>query len=221
MSQGYVYILINPMMEGIVKIGWTSRSSEERAKEISGVTGVPTPYVVIHEEYVTDCEVVESQLQDHFAPFRIHPKREFYRIPIKDAVRALTETAIKYRAPSHFEPDYEPSQAIEISHRLRLKYGTYVRPEIASVKIVHKDLTCLLEVTEREYPHSLDVHIVRTDLSFIVDRDRPMFHTGRSIAENANTFINELDPYSIIMCTNLFTFEAATEVSTLFESGSV
>jgi len=39
----YVYVLVNKSMPDMVKIGMTIREVEERAKEISGATGVPTP----------------------------------------------------------------------------------------------------------------------------------------------------------------------------------
>lgn len=37
---GLVYVLINPSMEGLIKVGKTTRNPKERADELSKVTGV-------------------------------------------------------------------------------------------------------------------------------------------------------------------------------------
>ena len=54
-KQGYVYILINPSLKGLLKVGQTKKDPEERAKEISQGTGVPTPYIVAFKEEFNDC----------------------------------------------------------------------------------------------------------------------------------------------------------------------
>ena len=43
---GYVYVLSNPSIPGIVKIGMTERDVPARALELSASTGVPEPYDV-------------------------------------------------------------------------------------------------------------------------------------------------------------------------------
>jgi hypothetical protein len=42
---GFVYLLSNPSMPGLLKIGYTERDVTERAAEISAATGVPEPYL--------------------------------------------------------------------------------------------------------------------------------------------------------------------------------
>lgn len=37
---GYIYVLINTAMEGIVKVGRTTRDVDQRAKELSGAPSV-------------------------------------------------------------------------------------------------------------------------------------------------------------------------------------
>jgi hypothetical protein len=57
---GYIYIMINPSMEGLVKIGKTTREPEFRAKELSQATGVATPFYVAFSIFVVDCHSAEE-----------------------------------------------------------------------------------------------------------------------------------------------------------------
>jgi hypothetical protein len=43
---GYVYLLSNPAMPGLVKIGQTTRTVKERVAELSAHTGVAAPFVI-------------------------------------------------------------------------------------------------------------------------------------------------------------------------------
>jgi len=90
-DNGYVYVLMNPSMDNLVKIGKTERTPEERAKELSSTTGVPTPFVVVYESYFESCskaeEFVHASLENK--GFRISSNREFFEVPINEAVDAV------------------------------------------------------------------------------------------------------------------------------------
>ena len=51
---GYVYALINPSMEGLVKVGRTTRDPRDRAQELSLATGVPTPFLLAFFRFFSD-----------------------------------------------------------------------------------------------------------------------------------------------------------------------
>ncbi|MEH2169992.1 MAG: GIY-YIG nuclease family protein [Nostoc sp.] len=88
MAQGFVYVLVNPSFPDQVKIGRTEKTSELRAKQLQ-TTGVPTPFIVVYEELVSDCEVVENILHSRFAVYRTSQDREFFRVPVREAIRVL------------------------------------------------------------------------------------------------------------------------------------
>ena len=77
-KQGSVYILSNPSMPNIVKIGVTQDSVANRCKTISKPTGVPTPCEV--ECTVDNCYKIEKALQAAFAPYRVSENREFFKV---------------------------------------------------------------------------------------------------------------------------------------------
>jgi len=90
-DNGYVYILMNPSMQNLVKIGKTVREPEERAKELSSTTGVPTPFVVVYDCYFQSCSEAENFVHTFLENkgFRVSSNREFFEIPMKDAIDSV------------------------------------------------------------------------------------------------------------------------------------
>ena len=80
MSWGFVYILWNESMPGLYKIGRTSRSPHARAEELSGATGVPTPFNVAFHAESPDHEQLEIDIHEHFSHCRVNGGREFFAL---------------------------------------------------------------------------------------------------------------------------------------------
>lgn len=77
---GIIYILSNPSMPGIVKIGFTYRESiEVRMRELYS-TGVPVPFECECAYKVENCELLERALHKAFNPYRVNQNREFFNI---------------------------------------------------------------------------------------------------------------------------------------------
>ena len=79
MNEGIVYVLTNPAMPGIVKIGRTGRAVEARLADLYS-TGVPLPFECEYAAKVKDQNEVVSAFHLAFGPYRINPKREFFNI---------------------------------------------------------------------------------------------------------------------------------------------
>jgi cold shock CspA family protein len=88
---GYLYVLINPSMQGLVKVGRTSQDPEARAKELSSATGVPTPFVIVYHARFGDCVEAEQYVHTLLETkgCRLSPNREFFLAPVKDVVDAV------------------------------------------------------------------------------------------------------------------------------------
>lgn len=88
---GHIYVMINPSIEGLVKIGKTTRDPESRAKELSQATGVATPFYVAYSIEVEDCHSAEEYVHavlEHKG-FKRSPNREFFEMPLRDAIEVL------------------------------------------------------------------------------------------------------------------------------------
>lgn len=92
MEYGIVYLLTNPVMPGLVKIGMTAQEDiDKRMKELY-TTGVPVPFECAYACRVkkADCAKIEKALHTAFSPQRVNANREFFRIQIEQA-RAILE----------------------------------------------------------------------------------------------------------------------------------
>jgi hypothetical protein len=203
MAEGFVYILLNPSFPDQVKIGLTTQTSELRAKQLSS-TGVPTPFIVIYDELVSDCELVESRLHKRFAGYRVSPNREFFRVPVHEAIRALQGEAI-----THGVQEIKLSNRVEILPNLKQKYGEYLKPDIVIAEIVQLPDVCFLEIVRRSYHHLHDEIIERVDLAIMGDSFPPTC----PIDANTKRFLEELDEYDLIMVTPLFTEDACKRIA--------
>jgi T5orf172 domain len=84
-----VYVLTNPAMPGFVKIGRTSQ--EDTATRLAQLytTGVPFPFNLEFACRVQNPEEVEAALHIAFAPHRVNPRREFFKIEPQQAIAIL------------------------------------------------------------------------------------------------------------------------------------
>ncbi|MDO9007105.1 MAG: GIY-YIG nuclease family protein [Thiobacillus sp.] len=213
MSVGFVYILFNPAMPGLVKIGLSKRTSKTRAKELRG-TGVPDDFAVVYDELVTDCTHVETRIHERFDGYRYKPNREFFQIPIRDAIRGLMEVSVGFVVPR-----IGVDCGIEILPDLKKKYPEYLKSDFHSIKIIHADGLVYLESVRYRHAGLRDEVIERTDLGFIVDEDDEMFPSTRNPEDNARLFVHQLDEYSMIHCTDLFTQDACEKIALRHERG--
>jgi hypothetical protein len=87
---GWVYLMTNPSMPGLVKIGSTTLTPQERARQLSSNTGVPRPFQVVAFQPFDDELRAERELQALLIEYRVKPgRREFYEIDVEQAPEAL------------------------------------------------------------------------------------------------------------------------------------
>ena len=77
-----VYVLTNPAMPGIVKIGMTDRPDVQRRMGDLYATGVPLPFDCVIAREIEDREAaeIERALHTAFGPNRVNPSREFFQV---------------------------------------------------------------------------------------------------------------------------------------------
>lgn len=89
MPTGTVYLITNPAMPGLVKIGITTHDDVQVRLAQLYNTSVPVPFECAYASKVNDPEKVEKALHIAFGPSRINPKREFFKIEVGQALSIL------------------------------------------------------------------------------------------------------------------------------------
>lgn len=88
---GYVYLLSNSSMPGLVKVGFTERPLEERLAELSAASGVPSPFVLEYSILVEDQSAAEEEIHAALDAYRVNDSREFFRVETREARRVLQD----------------------------------------------------------------------------------------------------------------------------------
>lgn len=90
---GWVYIITNEAMPGLLKVGYTERDPQDRARELTKErkTGVPRDYVVAYALQIHDPKALEQRV--HQALEKFHENREWFRCSLKDARAAIAKEA--------------------------------------------------------------------------------------------------------------------------------
>ena len=119
---GIVYVLTNPAMNGLVKIGKTSRESvDQRLNELYS-TGVPVPFECVFAGKVEDESKVEKAFHLAFGPYRLNPKREFFQIEPEQAIALLELMVVEEVTPElQKAADQVDEDASEASRKLKAR----------------------------------------------------------------------------------------------------
>ena len=88
---GWLYVLSTRESPSLLKVGMTTRTVEERVKEINAATGVAVPFGVRRCWRVSDPHAAEKLAHRTLDEFRVRNDREFFRLPFREAVKRLDD----------------------------------------------------------------------------------------------------------------------------------
>lgn len=140
-----VYVLSNPAMPGLVKIGRTSHDDANTRIAQLYTTGVPVPFTIEFAGRVPNSEEVEKALHIAFAPYRVNPKREFFRVDPEQAIAILkllhTEDATMeiLQQPSILDQQSVAAAEHLRSRRPNLNFEEMGIPIGANLQSIHDD----------------------------------------------------------------------------------
>jgi len=94
----WVYILSNPdTPHNHLKIGYTKKTPEERAKEISSGTGIARPFVVEWAYRCFNGEIIERTVHHALKAYRVNNKKEFFQINLEEAKEVINLIGNKFK----------------------------------------------------------------------------------------------------------------------------
>ncbi|MCX7584885.1 GIY-YIG nuclease family protein [Phenylobacterium sp. 58.2.17] len=129
--RGWVYVLSNQGMPGLLKVGRTAEHPRTRAAQLH-TTGVPTPFQVEYAVRVDCCDRVERTVHHELRSHRMDRRREFFTIELSAVVRAM-ENAVstlhldvldvvdpaKERARAREQAQQEQRERERVEHELK------------------------------------------------------------------------------------------------------
>lgn len=96
----WIYVLSNPSMPDLLKIGFTIQNPETRAAQISAATGVALPFKL---EYAFQCHngsILEREIHLYLESYRVSTNREFFKIDLKEVISVIEKLGDKYTVNS-------------------------------------------------------------------------------------------------------------------------
>lgn len=150
MKQGYLYVLSNESMPGLVKIGRTERQPETRAHELR-TTGVPHPFRLEVAISVPDSVAAEAQVHRLLSDrgTRTTGDREFFCLSVAEAV-TVVETVAAQGDPA--SPDFS-----QINRLAEL--AAAIKPSSDHIELSQEVALALAErlagIARRGYPEGL------------------------------------------------------------------
>lgn len=146
---GVVYILTNPAMEGLIKIGkCATERLRERVRELDRPPAVPLPFEVFYAAQVADRDFVERQMHEAFGHHRLRSTREFFRLdPVraKAALRLAAIEEVTVQGDTTDDPEGEEALRREIQRKPPLDMGAIgVRAGATLVHVNDPAVTCIV-----------------------------------------------------------------------------
>ena len=144
MSRQIVYVLVNPAMPGLTKIGKTTQDDLSWRLSQLYSTGVPVPFDCIYACEVEDCHDVERALHTAFGDHRVNPNREFFEIAPERVVailRLLATTEITHEVSRQLsegttDDDRQSGERMKVTRRPRLDFEEMGIPIGAMIEFV-------------------------------------------------------------------------------------
>ena len=95
----WVYVLSNPSMPGMVKIGMTDRNLSERKKELDRHSGVPTPFVIEYGFPCINAGRLEKEIHIYLESqgVRANSDREFFYLQPETAIEVVNKIGKPYK----------------------------------------------------------------------------------------------------------------------------
>lgn len=90
--KGWIYVITNKAMPGLVKIGSSNKDPNFRAEELKH-TGSPHPYIVEYEMLTEEPFQIEQKLHKILSSRHRHEGKEWFRCSVEEAVLAIQENA--------------------------------------------------------------------------------------------------------------------------------
>jgi hypothetical protein len=131
--KGWVYIISNPAMPGLIKVGYSTKDPELRAQEFNN-TGAPRSYIVEYEMLIEDPFRVEQEA--HKALRSKRENKEWFRCTCEEAIAEIQIVAGDRAINEVFKrADRERAENIRRDQEKKELQGKIVKEQISKQEL--------------------------------------------------------------------------------------
>jgi hypothetical protein len=133
-----VYVLSNPAMPGLHKIGMTDKDDLTVSMKELYTTGVPLPFDCVYACIVEDNAETEKAVHSKFAKQRVNPRREFFKLKPLRIIKAIKPFEISDITPN-FREDFDSllTEEEKNARRKTRRELAKIDPTVAEAKDLH------------------------------------------------------------------------------------
>lgn len=113
--RGWIYIITNKAMPGLVKIGYSTKDPQLRAQEFDG-TGTPYPYEVVYDALLFEPRAVEQKA--HALLKETREGKEWFRCSIEDSIKAIRSVCGDLQIVEPTADQQLPKEAVYIPYNI-------------------------------------------------------------------------------------------------------
>ena len=176
-NQGIVYILTNPAIPNMIKIGMTNNEDVKVRMAQLYTSGVPLPFECVYAARVANYESVEKALHIAFGPDRVNPKREFFEIEAMQAIAIIKLMELEDVTPKVAN---EKEEVDEVDREAGEAYARKKRPRFSFSEMNIPINSELVNITNGE------IAVVKTDRTVVFrDEETSLTNATRIILGNS------------------------------------
>lgn len=182
---GYVYIMTNPSFkENIIKVGMTT-NLEQRKRDLSMATGVPTPfeiYAVMRTKQYREVEMALHNILEKVVHNRVNKNREFFELPPEEAYFLMKQlepfvedaeiTLATEQKDNTFTPDKNVHKKYEKAENMTLEGYEHYKDNKEIYDTIKMELLALSEKAHISYMKLYVAFKVKTNFVDIIFQKR-------------------------------------------------
>lgn len=148
-KEGYIYVLSNPDLKDIYKIGRTGDSVQKRIRELSSTTSLPLPFKEVFSFLVPDMVEAEALIHKELENYRYVQNKEFFKADINIIKNALGCLFPQYNDLSFKLRDYV-SQIGKSYYRDNNNLKGYLDANYETLKKNNFNLECFANIYKKD-----------------------------------------------------------------------
>lgn len=90
-SNGFIYVLKNPSLKGMVKIVASTKYSNEICRELSSTSTIPTPFNIVYSQPSINPFKVESIVHAILDEYRVYKNSDFFNVDVDPTIDLIED----------------------------------------------------------------------------------------------------------------------------------